>query len=247
MTNTQEQHRTKTADPLFGHQTGPIDTGVGSMGARHSGPTDWKADRCSLTLALLPDSVAVGRRSVRTTMACWNLDNLSADVELLTSELVTNAVDHARALCATPDDPGLCHLTLEQFKPGSVVVSVMDSSSRRPKIKSPSKDDESGRGLQVVKELADRWGVRSTPTGKVVWAEVRLETRDGPPARGRNHRKGPSTDTGQVSGDVECAGPDADQSASPPAPDCRRIGRVAASRSAGTATPSLAASSMRSR
>jgi len=126
-------------------------------------------------LALLPQSVAVGRMSVRTTMACWNLDRLSADIELLTSELVTNAVDHARALCATPDDPGRCRLTLEQFKPGSVVVSVMDFSPSRPKIKSPGDDDESGRGLQVVKELADQWGVKSTPTGKVVWAEVRLE------------------------------------------------------------------------
>jgi len=126
-------------------------------------------------LALLPQSVAVGRMSVRTTMSCWGMDTLSADVELVASELMTNAVDHTRTLYATKDEPGRYRLTLEQLRPGSVVVSVMDFSPSRPKIKSPGENTESGRGLQVVKELAARWGVTPTPTGKVVWAEVRKE------------------------------------------------------------------------
>jgi hypothetical protein len=50
----------------------------------------------------------------------------------------------------------------------------MDGNGALPRLKQANNDDESGRGLQVVRQLAKRWGARRTPTGKVVWCEQPL-------------------------------------------------------------------------
>ncbi|MEU3532875.1 ATP-binding protein [Streptomyces murinus] len=124
------------------------------------------------TLPLRPSSVAVARTSVRTTLACWGLVGMTDDVVLVVSELVTNAVRHARPACAPPEGPGNCRLTLERPGPGTVWVSVADPSGRRLVRRESADGAESGRGLAVVDELAARWLVRPSRTGKTVWAEL---------------------------------------------------------------------------
>ncbi|MCZ9344318.1 hypothetical protein NGM37_41895, partial [Streptomyces sp. TRM76130] len=52
-------------------------------------PLTGKVPGYTQTLALLPESVALARRSVRTTLACWGLEELSDSVEVIVSELVT--------------------------------------------------------------------------------------------------------------------------------------------------------------
>jgi hypothetical protein len=48
---------------------------------------------------------------------------------------------------------------------------VLDSSPALPKLLHAAKDDETGRGLQIVSKLSGRWGARRTNGGKIVWCE----------------------------------------------------------------------------
>jgi anti-sigma regulatory factor (Ser/Thr protein kinase) len=86
-------------------------------------------------------------------------------VALLVTELVTNAILHAR----TP-----LQLTVE-VRPGCLRISVVDASSDQPTLQRFDTDAVTGRGLALVEQLASSWGVDPTPSGKVVWCEVPLE------------------------------------------------------------------------
>jgi anti-sigma regulatory factor (Ser/Thr protein kinase) len=125
------------------------------------------------TLQLRPEAVTVARLSARTTLACWGLDCMTDDVLLVVSELVTNAVQHARPACAVPDEPGRCRLTLERPERGTVWVSVSDLSTRHPLVPEPDDDAETGRGIAVVNALTSRWHVQPSQAGKTVWAELK--------------------------------------------------------------------------
>ena len=96
-------------------------------------------------------------------MKRWDLEDLIPTTELLVSELVTNAVKYSRG-----------DVTLRLVNEKALVCEVIDNSGALPRLRQPSGDDESGRGLQVVRQLAHRWGARRTATGKVVWCEQPL-------------------------------------------------------------------------
>ena len=83
-------------------------------------------------------------------------------VALLVTELVTNAILHAR----TP-----FQLTLES-QPHAVRICVEDQSAEQPTLRRYDSDAVTGRGLALVEQLASSWGVDTTPDGKVVWCEV---------------------------------------------------------------------------
>ncbi len=83
-------------------------------------------------------------------------------VALLVTELVTNAILHAR----TP-----LLLTLER-RPGHVRICVEDQSSEQPRLQRYEADAITGRGLALVEQLSSSWGVDGTASGKVVWCEV---------------------------------------------------------------------------
>ncbi|MFE3770901.1 ATP-binding protein [Streptomyces sp. NPDC059122] len=124
------------------------------------------------TLALIPASVRVARMSVRTTLTCWGLAGLTEDAELIVSELLSNAVQHATPVLFPGDDPGRCRLTIERPAPGTVRIWAADSSCRRLERRSASPQDEHGRGLAVLDALATAWDVVPTATGKVVRVEL---------------------------------------------------------------------------
>ncbi|MET7764821.1 ATP-binding protein [Streptomyces sp. NPDC005336] len=136
--------------------------------AKHAVPT------YTQTLSLVASSVTLARMSTRTTLACWSLDELADDAELIVSELVTNAVRHARPPAPSEDEPGRCRLTLQQPEPDTVRVWVTDASSRRVVRRTPGDGDETGRGLAVVDDLASAWDILPMRGGgKTVWAELR--------------------------------------------------------------------------
>lgn len=83
-------------------------------------------------------------------------------VELLTSELVTNAVKHAHSTA---------RVAVEVVGP-RVRVSVTDDGPGVPATGHPSPDAESGRGLELVDSLATSWGVTPHDIGKTVWFEA---------------------------------------------------------------------------
>jgi anti-sigma regulatory factor (Ser/Thr protein kinase) len=125
-----------------------------------------------LTFAVPGTSRAVSdaRRRVVATLRSWGLPSDSEvldSVELATSELVTNAVNHAGA------EPIAVRIRLR----GEVLrVDVRDSSGRLPKPRPPAVTDENGRGLLIVAALASRYGVEATPVGKRCWAEFPVPT-----------------------------------------------------------------------
>jgi serine phosphatase RsbU (regulator of sigma subunit)/anti-sigma regulatory factor (Ser/Thr protein kinase) len=103
------------------------------------------------------------RTLIRRPMKRWGLTELIPAAELLASELVTNAVRYA------PGQIGL-RLILE----GGLVIEVFDDSAALPRLRHPDDDEERGRGLQVVSQIAQRWGARRTVSGKIVWCELAL-------------------------------------------------------------------------
>ncbi|MFE9452226.1 ATP-binding protein [Streptomyces sp. NPDC006739] len=115
-------------------------------------------------------SVGAARRSIGARLDSWRVpDDACANAVLLVSELVTNAVLHTvslRILC------GIGLMTDDRLR---LEVHDRDDSGRRglPR-RSPGPDDEGGRGLLLVQEIADSWGVdRSTLTGgNAVWANL---------------------------------------------------------------------------
>jgi anti-sigma regulatory factor (Ser/Thr protein kinase) len=108
-------------------------------------------------------AVPEARRALRELLRQWGRPGRSEIAELLTSELVTNALihtDHDAVLTATVSPRGL-H------------VEVRDFVGRRPKPRMPNADDGThGRGLLLVQSLADAWGVRAHGVGKAVWFDL---------------------------------------------------------------------------
>ncbi len=111
-----------------------------------------------------PTSVGAARRFVRDVLMTRRIsDGVVSTVELLTSEVVTNAIVHARSgpqLAVSVD--------------GEVVrVAVRDSSPELPVRRLGRLDDLSGRGVVIVEQLATSWGVDQERNGaKRVWFEV---------------------------------------------------------------------------
>lgn len=125
-------------------------------------------------------AVRAGRDFAVTTMRRWGTAELSDDIAVVVSELLTNALRHTapeRADSAGTDAPlRTTPIRLGLMQPGrAVICAVADPSRRVPQPREPGLLAESGRGLQVIEALADRWGY--TPPshlGKVVWAMFRL-------------------------------------------------------------------------
>ena len=111
-----------------------------------------------------PASVPTARRFVRTTLAELGLSTAWDAAELLVSEVVTNAVLHART-----------EFRVQVLRDGDLVrVSVHDRSPVVPRPRTFGTDSTTGRGMRLVATLAVAWGVeRHAAGGKAVWFEVR--------------------------------------------------------------------------
>ncbi len=117
----------------------------------------------SWTLAPKLTSVREARSVLAEPMKRWDLEDLIPTTELLVSELVTNAVKYSRG-----------DVTLRLVNEKALVCEVLDNSGALPRLRQANGEDENGRGLQVVRQLSQRWGSRRTATGKVVWCEQPL-------------------------------------------------------------------------
>jgi anti-sigma regulatory factor (Ser/Thr protein kinase) len=84
------------------------------------------------------------------------------DLLLCVSEVVTNAVLHART-------PSTMVVAVDR---GRVRVEVVDGDPTPPVPREHDPAAPTGRGLRLLDELADRWGVEPRGSGKVVWFEV---------------------------------------------------------------------------
>ena len=85
-------------------------------------------------------------------------------VELMVSELATNAVKHARSA-----------FSLTVLASADVVrVEVNDEGEGEPVRRHPAPTDPGGRGLVIVQALADDWGVERHDGDKAVWFSLRV-------------------------------------------------------------------------
>jgi len=156
-----------TADhgDFYGDYAGPDGDYAGPDGDHASPDGEEVADR-RLRLALPPDvpTVRLARQATRDALAAWQLGHLEEAAVLLVSELVTNAVRHAR-------DTGAIGLELAGTDTW-LRVEIQDGDPHWRLRRSLADDDESGYGFVLVDFLADRWGIRRISAGKAVWAEL---------------------------------------------------------------------------
>ncbi|TMQ89721.1 GAF domain-containing protein [Actinomadura soli] len=107
-----------------------------------------------------PSAVPWVRGEVAGTLAEWGLEPLTDTVQLLVSELVTNALVH-----------GAGAIGLRVIKGRNLLCEVYDDGADLPRLRHAEATDETGRGLQLVAHLASRWGTHRAEPGKVVWFE----------------------------------------------------------------------------
>ena len=122
----------------------------------------------AFTLPGTPYSVRMARFYVRAALGYHDLGPHAGDVEMVTSELIANAVTHAPALVVT-----LALTWLERSRALGIVVT--DPSPLPPVRRDPGKDNEHGRGLQIVEALSARWGWQPRDPGKAVYAILTWE------------------------------------------------------------------------
>lgn len=121
----------------------------------------------SLTLGLTASSPRIARMAARSQLSEWGLIRLTDSVELIVSELVTNAI-HASA-CYQAPPPVQFQMSATR---NIVLVEAWDCDPSAPAIRNSLDLDESGRGLLLVASMSSRWGWTESNEGKVVWAEV---------------------------------------------------------------------------
>ena len=134
----------------------PASYGVGAGSAPPSGRTGHTAVFVSLV-----EAVPAVRRFVSHVLSAWGEDDLQADVALVTSEMATNSVVHAkspfRARVDRTDDV--------------IRVTIEDTGHGHAEPRAATLEDLDGRGVQIIDALAHRWGSDVMVGGKTVWAE----------------------------------------------------------------------------
>lgn len=116
-------------------------------------------DDC-LELESDPEMVTAARQFVRDRLTSWEAtEHLDAAV-LIASELVTNAILHARTSISL-------RVAVEDT---AVRIEVYDENPRLPALSPCPPEATSGRGLALVTNLATSWGIENRADGKVVWA-----------------------------------------------------------------------------
>ena len=125
---------------------------------------------CRVRLARGPAAAAEARGQVRAAIAAWKAPVDTDAAVLLTSELVTNAVKHAK---------GETVVLGIRCGRDRLRVDVHDMSPSPPVLARASAEDEAGRGLMLVSDLSTEWGSYRTPMGKVVYFTLAFQPDPG--------------------------------------------------------------------
>jgi anti-sigma regulatory factor (Ser/Thr protein kinase) len=124
--------------------------------------TDEPRYRLCETLPASPAAAPVARRLLGRACHSWSVQELLEPAELVTTELVANAVRHA----------GNRVVLTVSLRQGNLQISVGDDSRALPHQRAATSSDEHGRGLLMVDALSTDWGTTCVGDGKVVWAKV---------------------------------------------------------------------------
>jgi anti-sigma regulatory factor (Ser/Thr protein kinase) len=127
---------------------------------------DTTGERVNANFAAEAGSVREARMFVRTQLAGRSAVMIR-DTVLMVSELATNCIKHARSpyrVSLVSDGPAIC-------------VEVLDSGPGIPRPQPLDDQRSSGRGLHIVKELSDTWGITAEKhAGKTVWFTIDAAT-----------------------------------------------------------------------
>ena len=118
--------------------------------------------RIRVRLRPVPDACRQVRQLVTQACSAWQASELAATAALVATELVANVVRHA-------------HTSMEVtlgMRNRRLCLSVRDGSRRMPRAVDPALTDAGGRGLRLVRELTEAWGVLPVSDGKVVWTRM---------------------------------------------------------------------------
>lgn len=137
---------------------------------RVGGPYD-AGVHAETSLACEPSSVRAARQFITSRLRDWNMQETAFTAVLLASELVTNAVLHARTAV---------RLVLDSEDGSLLRVGVYDLSARPVRRRRHSPDAGTGRGLVLVEQLAREWGVDAAAPGKCVWFRVAADEPEEP-------------------------------------------------------------------
>ncbi len=116
----------------------------------------------TIRLSPHPTSARAAREFVAQTLLQWGRRDQTEAAVLLTSELVTNAIIHARTGVA---------VTM-RLADDALRVVVLDESTEQPRRRSGTDQLAGGRGLKLVEAMAASWGVSPEGGGKAVWFEL---------------------------------------------------------------------------
>lgn len=154
--------------PALGRYPGEsVDVVPGAGTAFHHWPL-----ASSLSLASLSSAVPCARLHARQILHEWNLKDLVGDAEMIVSELATNALKASWSL----KDPSPIALRLLASHE-QLMIQIWDALSEPPDPSRHEINAESGRGLEIVSALSDRWGFFPDCGGKIVWAVIEISRR----------------------------------------------------------------------
>ncbi|MEU4161186.1 ATP-binding protein [Actinoplanes sp. NPDC026670] len=132
------------------------DKALAEASAEPGGPT------LRVRLRPVPEACRQVRTLITQAGTAWQSADLTATATLVATELVANVVRHA-------------HTTMEftlGLRGGRLTMAVRDGSRLMPRALDPAVTAAGGRGLRLVRELTDAWGVVPVPDGKVVWTQL---------------------------------------------------------------------------
>ncbi|NEC04294.1 SpoIIE family protein phosphatase [Streptomyces sp. SID7909] len=118
-----------------------------------------------------PEALSSARHMIRAAVRAWGAKDRADEVELAADELVTNALMHT-------DGGAIVTIRVLTGPERRLRVDVEDRSSALPRRREAGEAGVSGRGLLLVDQLADAWGVESRGTGKCVWSEFVVPPRE---------------------------------------------------------------------
>ena len=119
----------------------------------------------SIDLPPVPTSVPAARHVLLEVLRAWNVPHDRDDAALLVTELVANVIDHVHEEASLNLEVAVSEEWLR--------ISVADGSSIPPVVRELRHEQPRGRGLLLVKAIADRWGSENHRGGKRVWFELR--------------------------------------------------------------------------
>jgi anti-sigma regulatory factor (Ser/Thr protein kinase) len=127
----------------------------------------------ALVVASDPRQVGITRCLVRAALEYRGLGHYVSEAEIIASELVTNAIQHASSADPGTDKIGVT-LTRAWDAEGIGIV-VTDSSPIPPVKRETTAASDHGRGLQIVEALSAHWGWHHEQRGKAVYAILARE------------------------------------------------------------------------